>query len=129
MATVSGEREESDGGVSTERIEGLWKTAWNFLEKSTPHYVTMPHIMVQSGMEIFEVSATWDSDSLESLTVASWKLSPSGSPQRLKLEAKISYKYLGDAENQSWEHRGAIDDSWINRVEKALNEIAENVNP
>lgn len=129
MATVSREHEESGGGVSDERIKGLWKTAQNFLEKVTPHYVTIPHIMVQSGMEVIEVNAVWDNDTLKSLTVSSWSLSLSGSPQKLEREAIISYKYPGDAEKESWLHLGAIDDFWINRVEVALNEIAKNVSP
>lgn len=126
MATVSGEREKFDGGVSTERIEGLWKTAQNFLEKVTPHYVTIPQIKVQYGMTLIEVSALWDNDTLKSLTVASWDLSLSGSPQKLNCRARISYQ---DEESLNWALSGTIDDYWIDRVEVALNEIAENVSP
>ena len=86
----------------------------------------IPHIMVQSGMEIFELRAVWDNDKLESLTVASWDLSLSGSPQKLDRQARISYQ---DDEYLHWAHYGAVDDYWINRVEVALNELAENVSP
>jgi hypothetical protein len=125
MATVSGEREGSDGGVSTERINGLRESVRKFLERATPHYVTIPHVMIQGGMSIIEVNGVWDNDSLESLTVASWRLSPLSTPKKLTPEARISYKYPGDAENGSWEHSGAIDDLWINKVEAALNVVAE----
>jgi hypothetical protein len=126
MATPSKEGDELKGSVSTERIKGLWKTAQDFLEKTTPHYMGIPHIMVQSGMEIFELRAVWDNDKLESLTVASWDLSLSGSPQKLDRQARISYQ---DDEYLHWAHYGAVDDYWINRVEVALNELAENVSP
>lgn len=126
MATPSKEGDELKGSVSDERIKSLWKTAQNFLEKTSPHYMGIPRIMIQSGIEIFEIRAVWDNERLESLTVASLNLSLSGSPQRLKYQSRISYQ---DEESLSWAHYGAVDDHWINRIEVALNEIAENVIP
>ena len=126
MATPSKEGDELKGSVSTERIKGLWKTAQDFLEKTTPYYMGIPRIMIQAGREIFQLKAVWDNDRLESLDIASLSLSSSNSPQRLKPQARISYR---DEESLSWAHYGAVDDHWINRIEVALNELAENVSP
>lgn len=113
-----------EGGVTTERLEGLWETAWNFLEKTAEPPVTDTRQVVRDGNWFIEVQSTWDNDNLDTLTIVTRSAGLGNRPEILKLNAVVSYKRPG-FDNMEWEFAGGISDNWIERVERVLNQMVD----
>ena len=126
MFPRTGERKVYDEGVSTNKLEELYVTACRFLEKTKKANTrTFTDQVVRYENQFIMFQSQYDDNgynSLEKLTIVAYTEKPSTGPKILKPEAIISYK---PGVKLNWEHRGGVSDFWIEGVEKALNQLAD----
>ena len=113
--------------VEKEKLDHLWQTAWEYLEKNSDN-ATNERQLILIGSMLVEIKSYWDSDMLDGITIRSWNTihGPTNPFTELVKEADLQVKHPGSLGTrdgyykQKFEFEGKVSTNWVETIQGCL---------